>query len=516
MAAQPGQPTAEPTPENPLTAGLERLPVAPTTLVIFGATGDLARRKLLPALYNLAHDGALPERFHLVGVSRREKAHEDYRKECEEAIRQFSRRPPKDDVLAALLDEVKYVPGVFDDDSVYTELGKVLDSFDEDAGETLNRAFYLSTAPEFFPVIVGELGRSKLAQHDHAEVRVIIEKPFGTTLEEARELNRQVLAIFEEQQVFRIDHYLGKETVQNLLALRFANGMFEPLWNRNYIDYVQITAAEDLGIGTRAGYYDHAGALRDLIQNHMLQLLCHVAMEPPVSFTAEEVRNEKVKVLESIHKPTAAAIPEMAVRAQYAAGHAGGEDVVGYLQEDGVAPDSSTETYAALRLEVDNWRWAGVPFYIRTGKRLARKITEIAVTLKPVPHLAFSQDGSLGVQPNQLVLTVQPNEGVSLRLGAKIPGTRMIIRPVNMEFLYGTSFLSQSPEAYERLITDAMRGDATLFTRNDEVEAQWQICDPIVGAWAKRPGALPRYEAGSQGPVEAEELLLEGHRWRAI
>ena len=516
MAVSAGRPTGKAVDPNPLTAGLERLPVAPTTLVIFGATGDLARRKLLPALYNLAHEGALPERFHLIGVARKEKAHEDYRAECEEAIRSFSRRKPDDDVLSALLENVKYIPGTFDDSSVYTSLGKMLDRFEEKVGEPLNRAFYLSTAPSFFPVIVQQLGESKLATHEHAEVRVIIEKPFGTSLEEARELNREVLAMFDETQIYRIDHYLGKETVQNMMAFRFANGMFEPLWNRNYIESVQITAAEDLGIGTRAGYYDHAGALRDLIQNHMLQLLCHVAMEPPVSFTAEEVRNEKVKVLQAVPAPSGEGVRDMSVHAQYTAGHSGGEDVLGYLQEDGVAEHSVTETYAALRLEVDNWRWAGVPFYLRTGKRLARKVTEIAVTLKPVPHLAFSQDGSLGVQPNQLVLTLQPNEGVSLRLGAKIPGTRMIIRPVNMEFLYGTAFLSQSPEAYERLITDAMRGDATLFTRNDEVEAQWTICDPIVKAWEHTKGALPTYEAGSQGPVEANALLRPGDHWRAI
>jgi len=279
---------------------------------------------------------------------------------------------------------------------------------------------------------------------------------------------------------------------------------------------VQITAAEDIGIGSRAAYYDAAGALRDLIQNHMLQLLCHVAMEPPASFTAEDVRNEKVKVLHSVPAPAPQEVAQMAVRAQYAAGHAGGESVPGYLDEQGVHEDSTTETYAALRLEVDNWRWAGVPFYLRTGKRLARKVTEIAVTLKPVPHLAFSAQGSLGVLPNQLVLTVQPNEGVSLKLGAKIPGTRMIIRPVNMEFLYGTSFLSQSPEAYERLITDAMRGDATLFTRDDEVEAQWLICDPILDAWSRTPGPLPKYEAGSQGPEEVSALLRDGDAWRAI
>jgi glucose-6-phosphate 1-dehydrogenase len=502
--------------ENPLAAGLERLPVPATTLTIFGATGDLARRKLLPALYNLAHEGALPERFRLIGIARREKAHEDYRAECEQAIRQFSRRTPDDEVLSRLLEEVRYVPGTFDDKQVYARLTKVLSSFDEQAETPLNRLFYLSTAPSFFPLIVETLGSQGLAHREGAEVRVIVEKPFGTSLREARELNRRVLNVFDESQVFRIDHYLGKETVQNMLAFRFANGMFEPLWNRNYIDQVQITAAEDIGIGTRAGYYDQAGALRDLIQNHMLQLLCHVAMEPPVSFTAEEVRNEKVKVLQSIPQPTLDEIAEMAVRAQYAAGHSGGEDVPGYLQEPGIPSDSKTETFAALRLEVDNWRWAGVPFYLRTGKRLARKVTEIAVALKPVPHLAFNEEGSLGVLPNQLILTLQPNEGVSLRLGAKIPGTRMVIRPVHMEFLYGTSFMSQSPEAYERLITDAMRGDATLFTRDDEVEAQWRICDPILKAWAAADGPLEQYEAGSDGPEQARAILREGHSWRAI
>jgi glucose-6-phosphate 1-dehydrogenase len=506
--------------ENPLVEGLERLPVAPTSLTIFGATGDLAQRKLLPALYNLAHEGGLPEHFFLVGVARREKEHDDYRAECEQAIRRFSRRTPDEAVLNGLLEHVKYVPGTFDDEAVYRELGETLDGFEREAGWTLNRAFYLSTAPAFFPVIVEALGEQGLAQHEGADVRVIIEKPFGTSLAEARELNARVLAVFEETQVFRIDHYLGKETVQNMMAFRFANGMFEPLWNRNYIDSVQITAAEDIGIGSRAGYYDHAGALRDLIQNHMLQLLCHVAMEPPVSFTAEEVRNEKVKVLHAITAPSEADVEQMAVRAQYGPGHAGGEDVPGYLEEEGVREHSTTETYAALRLEVDNWRWAGVPFYLRAGKRLARKITEIAVTLKPVPHLAFSQDGSLGVRPNQLILTLQPNEGVTLQLGAKIPGTRMVIRPVNMEFLYGTAFLSQSPEAYERLIMDAMRGDPTLFTRNDEVEAQWTICDPIVKYWGAThpatPGPIAQYEAGSQGPKAAETILREGHSWRAI
>jgi glucose-6-phosphate 1-dehydrogenase len=504
------------TPDNPLIAGLERLPVHPTTLVIFGATGDLARRKLLPAIYNLAHEGALPERFNLIGSSRSDMSDEAFATQAADAIRQFSRREPDETVLKELLANVRYVSGTFDQDGVYDHIKVGLDAFDEQAGQPLNRAFYLSTAPEFFPIIVGQLGAHGLTHHDGAEVRAVIEKPFGTTLAEARELNHRVLSVFDEKQVFRIDHYLGKETVQNVMAFRFANGLFEPVWNRNYIDRVEITAAEDLGIGTRAGYYDNAGALRDLVQNHMLQLLCHVAMEPPVHFEADEIRDEKVKVLRSVIKPTADTVDDIAVRAQYGPGTVGGDSVPGYLQEEGVPPDSNTETYAAIRLEIDNWRWAGVPFYLRTGKRLARKVTEIAITLKPVPHLAFQQDGSVGVRPNQLILTMQPNEGVSLSLGAKIPGSRMRIRPVNMEFLYGTSFMSQSPEAYERLILDAMRGDATLFTRNDEVEAQWEICDPIVSKWEAMPGPLPQYEAGTQGPAEADRLLEGDAHWRAI
>ena len=498
--------------ENPLVEGLERLPIHPTTLVIFGGTGDLAHRKLLPAIYNLAHEGALPERFNLIAVSRSEMDSDEYRQLARESIAKFSRRPPDDQVLDKLLEQLRYVAGTFDDDSVFENLGQELGKFDDEAGIAFNRVFYLSTSPAFFALIIEKLGAHGLAKHADAEVRVVIEKPFGTRASEAAELNRQVLSVMDESQVYRIDHYLGKETVQNVLAFRFANGMFEPIWNRNYIDYVQITASEDLGIGSRAGYYDSAGALRDLVQNHMLQLLTLLCMEPPVTFDADEVRDEKVKVLHAVEPPPADAV----IRGRYTAGMAEGKDAVGYIEEEGVPEDSTTETFVALRLEVDNWRWAGVPIYLRTGKRLARKTTEIAVTLKPVPHLAFQAEGSVGVQPNQLILTVQPNEGVSLSLGAKIPGTRLRIRPVNMEFLYGTSFMSQSPEAYERLIMDTMRGDPTLFTRNDEVEAQWRIIDPILERWEHDDTPLAEYPAGSQGPDEADRILAPGHHWRAI
>ena len=412
---------------------------------------------------------------------------------------------------------MRYVQGDFDDDNVYSELRKTLGEFDEQAGRVLDRVFYLSTAPEFFPVIAGKLGAASLAEAEDAQVRIVIEKPFGYDLASARRLNAQLLEVFEEPQVFRIDHYLGKETVQNLMAMRFANSLFEPVWNRNYIDHVQITAAEDIGIGSRAGYYEHSGALRDLVQNHMLQLLALLAMEPPTAFDADRLRDEKLKVLEAIVPPSVDEVANMTVRAQYGAGVVGGSHVPGYLEEDGVAEDSRTPTYAALRLQVSNWRWAGVPFYLRTGKRLSRKLTEIALVLKPVPHVALQSSGSVGIQANQIVFTLQPDEGVSVSIGAKIPGTRMRIRPVNMEFRYGTSFLSESPEAYERLILDAMRGDATLFTRNDEIEALWGIIDPILQAWeADTESEIPQYPAGSSGPEAADALLSDGRVWRRL
>ena len=503
--------------ENPLTAGLERVPVRDTALIIFGATGDLAHRKLLPALYNLAHEGALPERFEMIGVARREQEDVDFQEMARQSIERFSRRRPDASVLDGLIEDMRYVPGAFDDDAVYTELAQVLSGFDERAGEPLNRVFYLSTAPQFFPVIASKLGAAGLSQSENAQTRIVIEKPFGYDLASARALNVQVLEVFDESQVFRIDHYLGKETVQNLMALRFANALFEPVWNRNFIDHVEITAAEDIGIGGRAGYYEGAGALRDLVQNHMMQLLALLTMEPPSSFDADRVRDEKLKVLEAIVPPDVSEVPHMAVRAQYGPGTIGGKRVPGYHDEEGVAPDSRTETYAALRLHVSNWRWAGVPFYMRTGKQLARKVTEIAVTLKPVPHLAFQSIGSVGVQPNQVILTVQPDEGVSVSLGAKIPGPRMRIRPVNMEFRYGTAFMSESPEAYERLILDAMRGDATLFTRGDEIEALWAIIDPILTAWHEdTTSPIPQYPAGSAGPPEADALLEGDRKWRRL
>ena len=502
--------------ENPLAEGLERLPVHPTTLVIFGASGDLAKRKLMPAIYNLAHEGALPERFNLIGCARSEWSDDEFRDVAREAIEKFSRRKPDPTVLDSLVSRARYVPGTFDDPGLFSKVAEIAESEDDEAGIPFNRVFYLSVAPQFFETIAEQLGQTGMNKREGAEVRIVVEKPFGHDLESALHLNNALLSVFEEKQIYRIDHYLGKETVQNTLVLRFANGIFEPVWNRSYVDHVQITASEEVALEGRAGYYDNAGALRDLIQNHLLQLLMLTGMEPPVSFSADDIRDEKVKVLHAIKPPKVEEVHDMAVRAQYSAGNAGGKDVPGYLEEEGVKDGSVTETFAAVRLMIDNWRWAGVPFYIRTGKALARKGTEIVITLKPVPHLAFQQQGSLGVHPNQLILAVQPNEGVSMSLMAKIPGSRMRVRPVNMEFLYGTSFLSQSPEAYERLILDTMRGDATLFARDDEVEAAWRIVDPILEAWSKDTDPIPQYKAGSSGPEGQDSIMINHDHWRQI
>ncbi len=501
---------------NPLRAPQDkRLPriAGPCGLVLFGVTGDLARKKLMPAIYDLANRGLLPPGFSLVGFARRDWATQDFGQVVHDAVKQHARTPFSEDVWRNLSEGFRFVPGTFDDPAAFDLLARTVEELDRNRGTGGNHAFYLSIPPSFFAQVCEQLERCGLT---HAEGdcwrRVIIEKPFGHDLKSAQELNRIVEGVFRPDAVFRIDHYLGKETVQNLLALRFANQLFEPVWNANYVDHVQITMAEDIGIAGRAGYYDGIGAARDVIQNHLLQLLALTAMEEPVSFDARDLRAEKEKVLSAVRLPRD--LDNRAARGQYAAGWQGAEEVVGYLAEDGVSSASTTETFAAVTLEVDTRRWAGVPFYLRAGKRLGKRVTEIAVVFKRAPHLPFDHTATDELGQNAIVIRVQPDEGVTIRFGSKVPGAQMEVRDVTMDFGYGTAFTEASPEAYERLILDVLLGDPPLFPRHEEVELSWQILDPLIRHWAKS-GRPEQYAAGTWGPPAAHDMLArDGRTWR--
>ncbi|MHB8468390.1 MAG: glucose-6-phosphate dehydrogenase [Gaiellaceae bacterium] len=495
--------------QNPLREGLTvRRTPDPCVLVIFGASGDLTHKKLMPALYSLAVRNLLPPRFAIVGVARTEEDDDGFRKDMQQAVKDHGRDEFDEQVWDRIAPNMRYVATDFADEGGEERLEKVVEALESELDLGGNRVYYLAVPPPAFPTIVEALGTRRSPK---GWTRLIVEKPFGHDLASAKELNRMLLAHFEEKEIFRIDHYLGKETVQNMLALRFANGIFEPIWNRQFIDHVQITVAESIGIEGRAGYYESAGAIRDIFQNHLLQLLALTAMEPPIDFTAESVHNEKVKVFKSLHTPG----PRSVVRGQYGGGFVEGEEVRAYREEDGVAPASMTETFVAAKLFVDNWRWADTPFYVRMGKRLARRETTIAIQFKSAPHPPFEETASEGLRPNVLLVHVQPDEGVSLAIGAKVPGQGMTIRTVHMDFLYGGAFRTGMPEAYERLILDTMLGDGTLFTRADEVEEQWLLVDAIVSAWTRdRPG-FPNYAAGTWGPPTADGLLeRDGRSWR--
>jgi len=494
---------------NPLAEGL-RLRRTPEScaFVIFGASGDLTQRKLFPALYALASRRLLPERFGVVGVARTEQTTEAWIDSMEEAVREHGRDEFDPEVWEGIASGMRYVTTDFGDAEGQDQVVAALNGLDDERGTAGNRLYYLAVPPAAFTTIVTALGERRGAE---GWTRLIVEKPFGHDRASASELNETLLAHFEEDEVFRIDHYLGKETVQNMLALRFANGIFEPIWNRQFIDHVQITVAESLGIEGRAGFYERAGAIRDIFQNHLLQLVALTAMEPPIDFTADSVRNEKVKVLRSVHTPS----PKSVVRGQYGAGYVEGEEVPAYREEDGVAPDSLTDTYVAAKLYVDNWRWADTPFYVRAGKRMPRRETTIAIQFQRAPHPPFAEIAGDGLRPNVLLIQVQPDEGVALAIGAKVPGQGMSIRTVHMDFLYGGTFRTGLPEAYERLILDAMLGDATLFTRADEVDEQWALVDTIAATWRRDRPVFPNYEAGSSGPRAADELMhRDGRSWR--
>jgi glucose-6-phosphate 1-dehydrogenase len=510
----PARVTAETNPlRDPRDKRLPRI-AGPCSLVLFGVTGDLARKKLMPAIYDLANRGLLPPGFSLVGFARRDWADQDFGKVVYDAVREHARTPFREEVWRSLSEGFRFVPGTFDDDDAFDLLAQTVQELDEQRGTGGNHAFYLSIPPGFFSTVCQQLQRSRLATAtEDSWRRVVIEKPFGHDLVSAQELNAIVEEVFPPDAIFRIDHYLGKETVQNLLALRFANQMFEPVWNSHYVDHVQITMAEDIGIGGRAGYYDGIGAARDVIQNHLLQLLALTAMEEPTSFAAGSLRTEKEKVLEAVRVPDD--LGRGTVRGQYAAGWQGGDKVIGYLDEDGVAADSTTETYAALRLDIETRRWAGVPFYLRTGKRLGRRVTEIAVVFKRAPHLPFTDTETEELGQNAVVIRVQPDEGVTMRFGAKVPGNQMEVRDVTMDFGYGRAFTESSPEAYERLILDVLLGDPPLFPRHEEVELSWKILDPIERYWSKQKGPVEQYGAGTWGPPSADAMMQrDGRTWR--
>jgi len=495
---------------------LDRI-AGPSALVIFGVTGDLSRKKLMPAVYDLANRGLLPPGFALVGFARRDWEDQDFANVVHEAVKQYARTEYREETWQQLLQGIRFVSGEFGDDDAFRRLRETVEKLDVERGTMGNHAFYLSIPPKAFPMVAEKLKSSGLvddtADQPERWRRVVIEKPFGHDLASARELNDALRSAFPADSIFRIDHYLGKETVQNILALRFANELYEPIWNNNYVDHVQITMAEDIGVGGRAGYYDGIGAARDVIQNHLLQLLALTAMEEPISLDARHLRAEKEKVLAAVRLPEDLALAT--ARGQYAGGWQGGEKVLGFLEEDGMAPDSTTETYAAVKLEIATRRWAGVPFYLRTGKRLGRRVTEIAVVFKHAPEHLFSRSETTELGQNALVIRVQPDEGVTIRFGSKVPGSGSNVRDVTMDFGYGHAFTEASPEAYERLILDVLLGDPPLFPRHEEVELSWRILDPVEQFWAAQGGPLEQYSPGSWGPPSADELLArDGRVWR--